>query len=95
MPEGFDFFVKENSFVKKAPEFWLPLVFTPGARVRGGRSLSAIGVLKPGVTFEQATRRDERARHAGLNSNTPISTKAGASISFPCRHSSPVILSSR
>src|ERR1700730_13706441 len=54
MPQGFDFFVKENSNIKKNPEFWLPIVFTPRSRVRGGRSLSAIGVLKPGVTFEQA-----------------------------------------
>ena len=54
MPEGFDFFVKENSFVKKSPEFWLPLVFSPNSRVRAGRFLSAIGVLKPGVTFDQA-----------------------------------------
>jgi len=54
MPEGFDFFVKENSFIKKAPEFWLPIVFTARSRVRGGRSLSAVGVLKPGVTVEQA-----------------------------------------
>src|SRR6266550_3819300 len=54
MPQGFDFFVKENSFVKKAPEFWLPLVFTERARVRSGRFLSAIGVLKPGVSLDQA-----------------------------------------
>src|SRR6267142_2820482 len=54
MPEGFDFFVKENSNIKKNPEFWLPIVFTQRSRVRGGRSLSAIGVLKPGVTIDQA-----------------------------------------
>jgi putative ABC transport system permease protein len=54
MPEGFDFFVKENAFVKKAPEFWVPVAFGPNARVRSGRFMSAIGVLKPGVTVEQA-----------------------------------------
>src|SRR2546426_590976 len=54
MPEGFDFFVKENSFVTKSPEFWLPMVFGPNSRVHAGRFLSAIGVLKPGVTFDQA-----------------------------------------
>jgi putative ABC transport system permease protein len=54
MPEGFDFFVKENSNIKKNPEFWLPIAFTQRSRVRGGRSLSAIGVLKPGVTIESA-----------------------------------------
>lgn len=54
MPQGFDFFVKENAFVKKAPEFWLPLVFSPNSRKRAGRFLSAVGVLKPGVTIEQA-----------------------------------------
>ena len=54
MPEGFDFFVKENSNIKKNPEFWLPIAFTERSRVRGGRSLSAIGVLKPGVTIDSA-----------------------------------------
>lgn len=54
MPEGFDFFVKENAFVKKSPEFWTPFVFGPGARVRRGRFMSAIGLLKPGVPVEQA-----------------------------------------
>lgn len=54
MPEGFDFFVKENAFVKKAPEFWLPVAFGPNSRVRQGRFMSAIGVLKPGVSIEQA-----------------------------------------
>ena len=54
MPEGFDFFVKENAFVKKSPEFWTPFVFGPGARVRRGRFMSAIGLLKPGVAVEQA-----------------------------------------
>ncbi len=54
MPEGFDFFVKENAFVKKAPEFWVPIAFSQNSRVRVGRFMSAIGVLKPGVTIEQA-----------------------------------------
>jgi putative ABC transport system permease protein len=70
MPEGFDFFVKENSFIKKAPEFWLPLVFSPRSRVRGGRSLSAIGVLKPGVTFDQA-RAEMNALAARLEQQYP------------------------
>jgi putative ABC transport system permease protein len=54
MPEGFDFWVKENSNIKSKPEFWLPISFTQNSRVRRGRSLSAIGVLKPGVTIEEA-----------------------------------------
>jgi putative ABC transport system permease protein len=54
MPEGFDFFVKENSNIKKNAEFWLPIAFTQNSRVRGGRSLSAVGVLKPGVKIDQA-----------------------------------------
>src|SRR6267142_738776 len=40
MPEGFDFFVKENAFVKKNPEFWLPIAFGPNSRVRAGRFMS-------------------------------------------------------
>src|SRR5262245_16359654 len=54
MPENFEFWVKQNSFVKKAPEFWLPIAFGPNDRVRQGRFMSAIGVLKPGVTLAQA-----------------------------------------
>jgi len=54
MPQGFEFWVKQNSFVKKAPEFWLPIAFRPDDRIRGGRFASAIGLLKPGVTLPQA-----------------------------------------
>lgn len=54
MPQGFDFFVQENAFVKKAPEFWLPVAFGPNSRVRSGRFMSAIGLLRPGVTLAQA-----------------------------------------
>src|SRR4030095_180661 len=61
MPEGFDFFVKENAFVKKSPEFWLPIAFGPNSRRRVGRFMGAIGVLKPGVTIEHAPRAINRA----------------------------------
>ena len=54
MPVDFDFFVKENSRIKKKPEFWLPLVFTANARVRSGRFLSAVAVLKPEVSLDGA-----------------------------------------
>lgn len=54
MPEGFDFFVKENAFVKTAPEFWVPIAFSQNSRRRIGRFMSAIGVLKQGVTIDQA-----------------------------------------
>ena len=70
MPEGFDFFVKENSNIKKNPEFWLPIAFTQNSRVRGGRSLSAIGVLKPGVTIAQA-RAEMNALGARLEQQYP------------------------
>ena len=70
MPEGFDFFVKENSNIKKNPEFWLPIAFTQNSRVRGGRSLSAIGALKPGVTIEQA-RAEMNALGARLEQQYP------------------------
>jgi putative ABC transport system permease protein len=70
MPEGFDFFVKENSNIKKNPEFWLPIAFTQNSRVRGGRSLSAIGALKPGVTIAQA-RAEMNALGARLEQQYP------------------------
>ncbi|HXD34188.1 MAG TPA: ABC transporter permease [Pyrinomonadaceae bacterium] len=70
MPPGFDFFVQENAFVKKAPEFWLPVAFGPNARVRSGRFMSAIGVLKPGVTITQA-RADMNALGVRLEEQYP------------------------
>jgi putative ABC transport system permease protein len=70
MPAGFDFFVKENSNIKKSPEFWLPIAFTQRSRERGGRSLSAIGVLKPGVTIDQA-RAEMNALGARLEQQYP------------------------
>jgi putative ABC transport system permease protein len=70
MPKGFDFFVKENSNIKKNPEFWLPIAFSQNSRVRGGRSLSAVGVLKPGVTIDQA-RAEMNALGARLEQQYP------------------------
>jgi putative ABC transport system permease protein len=70
MPQGFDFFVKENAFVKKAPEFWVPLAFSANSRKRVGRFLSAIGVLKPGVTIDQA-KGDMTALAARLEQQYP------------------------
>lgn len=70
MPEGFDFFVQENAFVKKSPEFWLPIAFGPNSRLRVGRFISAIGVLKPGVTIEQA-RSDMNALGVRLEQQYP------------------------
>jgi putative ABC transport system permease protein len=70
MPQGFDFFVKENAFVKKAPDFWTPIAFGPNARVRGGRFMSAIGVLKLGVSITQA-RNDMDALGARLEQQYP------------------------
>ncbi|MCU1267440.1 MAG: hypothetical protein JWM21_3758 [Acidobacteria bacterium] len=70
MPEGFDFFVKENAFVKKAPELWVPVAFSQNARVRQGRFMSAIGVLKIGVTLDQA-RADMNALGIRLEQQYP------------------------
>ena len=70
MPEGLEFYVQENSFVKKAPEFWTPIAFTLNSRVRRGRFMSAIGVLKPGVTLEQA-RSDMNALGERLEQQYP------------------------
>jgi len=70
MPQGFDFFVKENAFVKKAPEFWTPIAFGPNARVRSGRFMIAIGALKPGVSITQA-RSDMDALGVRLEQQYP------------------------
>ncbi len=54
MPPDFGFFVKQASFFGKPAELWLPQKFSPQARVRMGRSMSAIARLKPDVSVERA-----------------------------------------
>ena len=55
MPAGFKWFVKQNSVTGKPAEIWTPFTISPSNRQRGqGRYLSAVGRLKPGVTFQQA-----------------------------------------
>jgi len=70
MPEGFDFFVKENAFVKRNPEFWLPIAFGPQSRIRRGRFMSSIGLLKPNVNLSQA-RADMDALGVRLEQQYP------------------------
>src|SRR5947209_10076380 len=50
MPPDFKWFIKENSRSGKPAEFWVPTKLAP----RRGRYLSAVGRLKPGVTFQEA-----------------------------------------
>ncbi len=50
MPADFKWFIKENAGVGKPAELWLP--FEP--KPQPGRFLSAVGRLKPGVSFAQA-----------------------------------------
>ncbi|HSB12385.1 MAG TPA: ABC transporter permease [Blastocatellia bacterium] len=60
MPPGFDFFVKQGSLTGKHPEAWVPIAFSPNARVRQGRFMSAVAKLKPGVTLAQAQAEMDR-----------------------------------
>ena len=54
LPQGFQFFIKENSFGQHKPELWIPMTFDNKSRTRHGRYLQAIGLLRPGVTFPQS-----------------------------------------
>ncbi|HWS90077.1 MAG TPA: ABC transporter permease [Pyrinomonadaceae bacterium] len=55
MPPDFRWFVKENSLTGKPAELWVPMALTEQQRTeRRGRYLSAVALLKPGVTVEQA-----------------------------------------
>src|SRR5262245_9523196 len=54
MPASFQLYVKQGSLIGKPVELWLPLTYSPGDRVRAGRSCMAIARLKPGVTLQQA-----------------------------------------
>jgi putative ABC transport system permease protein len=54
MPRGFQFFVKQQSFSQKKPEVWVTMSFSPEQRSSHGRYLQTIGLLRPGVTRDQA-----------------------------------------
>lgn len=54
MPQGFEFFVKQQSFSQKAPEIWVTMHFSAETRASHGRFLQAIGLMKEGVTLAQA-----------------------------------------
>src|SRR5215469_15686350 len=45
MPPGFRPFIKANSLSNKQPDMWLPLAFTPNARIRRGRYMSSMARL--------------------------------------------------
>ena len=54
MPRGFQFFVKQQSFYQKAPEMWVPMILSAERATSHGRYLQAVGLLRPGVTLQQA-----------------------------------------
>jgi predicted permease len=54
MPQDFGFYVKEASFNRAPPAFWVQARFDASHRVRRGRYLAALGQLKPGVPLEKA-----------------------------------------
>lgn len=53
-PPDFQFLIKQGSLTGKQAELWMPLTFGPDARVRGGRYMTAVARVKPGLTLEQA-----------------------------------------
>ena len=54
MPRDFGFYVKEASFNRTPPAFWVQARFDASHRTRRGRYMAALGQLKPGVSLEQA-----------------------------------------
>ena len=56
MPEGFTWFIKENSLTGKPPELWVPIALAERLRDRNasGRWLQAVARLAPGVSRERA-----------------------------------------
>lgn len=53
-PPGFQFLIKSGSLTGAQAELWMPLTFSPNARVRRGRFMSAVARLKPGVSLADA-----------------------------------------
>jgi putative ABC transport system permease protein len=54
MPPDFKWFIKENSRTGHPAQIWLPLTFSEEERQWGGRYMSAVARLAPGVSREQA-----------------------------------------
>jgi len=54
MPPDWTWFVKEGAMITKPPELWVAFPITSQFRVRGGRYLTTIARLKPGVTLQQS-----------------------------------------
>jgi putative ABC transport system permease protein len=54
MPQGWNWFVKEGSMFGKPPEVWMAFPITPELRQGGGRYLTVVGRLKPGITIQKA-----------------------------------------
>jgi putative ABC transport system permease protein len=80
MPPDFRWFVKENSLSGKPAELWVPLALTEQQRAeRRGRFLSAVALLKPGVTVEQA-RSEMDTIAARLEAQYPIDKGWGATV---------------
>jgi putative ABC transport system permease protein len=54
LPPDFRWFIKQGSLTGNAPEIWSARAFTNEMLQRGGRYLSVVARLKPGVTSERA-----------------------------------------
>ena len=54
MPPDFGFYVKEASFNREPPAFFVQARFDASDRIRRGRYMAVLARLKPGITREQA-----------------------------------------
>ena len=70
MPRDFGFYVKDASFNRAPPAFWVQARFDASHRVRRGRYMAALGQLRPGVTLEQA-RAEMAAIATSLEQQNP------------------------
>jgi putative ABC transport system permease protein len=84
-------------FVDRANDLWTPMAFTAGqAQNHGGHSLAAIGLLKPGITLDQARTEmgmiAERLASQYPDVNTGWSVKITPLLEFTVKSIRPALL---
>src|SRR6478672_8400848 len=70
MPQDFQLQLRSNSLVAKPIDLWRPWYLPPESRNPGGRFMSVIARLKPGVSVDQAATQMKTIA-AGLSSEFP------------------------
>ncbi len=86
MPEGFTWFIKENSTTGKPPQIWVPMVLPERLRDRNasGRWMQAVARLKPGVSPQQAQAEMDTIA-ARLEDQYPSFNKGWGAVVVPLR----------